>query len=78
MSAKEQERAYQRMQSSVARLRQEMGETLRAQEKMNPALQEYRRQAQARETLGIRSEQSIRREISQTLAAYNRLSRSGT
>lgn len=78
MSAKEQERAYQRMQSSVTRLRQEMGETLRAQEKMNPALQEYRRQAQARETLGIRSEQSIRREISQTLAAYNRLSRSGT
>ncbi|MGK0740058.1 phage tail tape measure protein [Yokenella regensburgei] len=78
MSAKEQERAYQRMQSSVARLRQEMGETLRAQEKMNPALQEYRRQAQARETLGIRSEQSVRREISQTLAAYNRLSRSGT
>ena len=78
LSTKEQERAYQRMQSTVARLRQEMGETLRVQEKMNPALQEYRRQAQARETLGIRSEQSIRREINQTLAAYNRLSRSGT
>ncbi|MFB9086826.1 phage tail tape measure protein [Erwinia tracheiphila] len=28
--------------------------------------------------MGIRSEQSIRREINQTLAAYNRLSRSGT
>lgn len=78
LSVKEQERAYQRMQSTVSRLRQEMGETLRVQEKMNPALQEYRRQAQARETLGIRSEQSIRREINQTLAAYNRLSRSGT
>lgn len=78
LSVREQERAYQRMQSTVSRLRQEMGETLRVQEKMNPALQEYRRQAQARETLGIRSEQSIRREINQTLAAYNRLSRSGT
>ncbi|EHM48852.1 phage tail tape measure protein [Hafnia alvei] len=78
LSVKEQERAYQRMQSTVSRLRQEMGETLRVQEKMNPALQEYRRQAQARETLGIRSEQSIRREINQTLAAYNRLYRSGT
>lgn len=78
LSVKEQERAYQRMQSTVSRLRQEMGETLRVQEKMNPALQEYRRMASARETLGIRSEQSIRREINQTLAAYNRLSRSGT
>ena len=78
LSTREQDRAYQRMQSTVSRLRQEMGETLRVQEKMNPALQEYRRQAQARETLGIKSEQSIRREINQTLAAYNRLSRSGT
>jgi len=66
------------MQSTFSRLRQDMGETLSVQEKMNPALQEYRRQAQAREALGIRSEQSIRREINQTLAAYNRLSRSGT
>ncbi|WP_228723139.1 phage tail tape measure protein [Limnobaculum xujianqingii] len=39
---------------------------------------EMRRSASARSTLGIRSEQQIRREIQQTEAAYNRLARSGT
>lgn len=78
LSAKGQERAYQQMISTVGRLRNEMAETMRAQKDTAPVLQEYRRMASARETLGIRSEQSIRREINQTLAAYNRLSRSGT
>lgn len=78
LSAKGQDRAYQQMISTVGRLRNEMAETMRAQKDTAPVLQEYRRMASARETLGIRSEQSIRREINQTLAAYNRLSRSGT
>lgn len=38
---------------------------------------EFTRAAKARETLSIRSEHSIRREIQQTEAAYNRLTRSG-
>lgn len=40
--------------------------------------QEYQRAASAREVLGIRSERSIQREISQTQAAYMRLLRTGT
>lgn len=40
--------------------------------------EEYRRSASARETLGIRAERTIQREIQQTEAAYNRLARSGT
>ncbi|WP_432321856.1 phage tail tape measure protein [Yersinia enterocolitica] len=38
---------------------------------------ELKRQASARSTLGIRSEQDIQREIQQTQAAYLRLTRSG-
>ncbi|CNK22367.1 Phage-related minor tail protein [Yersinia frederiksenii] len=38
---------------------------------------ELKRQATARSTLGVRSEQDIQREIQQTQAAYNRLTRSG-
>lgn len=37
----------------------------------------YTRSAKARETLGIRSEHTIQREILRTEAAYNRLARSG-
>lgn len=39
---------------------------------------EYRRASSARSALGIRSEREIQREINQTMAAYNRLTRSGT
>lgn len=39
---------------------------------------ELKRQASARSTLGVRSEQDIQREIQQTQAAYNRLTRTGT
>lgn len=38
---------------------------------------EYRRSSEARTTLGIRSERQIQREIQQTTAAYNRLTRTG-
>ncbi|EAY8716899.1 phage tail tape measure protein [Salmonella enterica] len=41
-------------------------------------VEEYRRSARAREALSIRSERAIQREIDRTIAAYNRLSRSGT
>lgn len=38
---------------------------------------ELQRNARAREALGISSEQTIRRQIDQTIAAYNRLTRAG-
>ncbi|EKN3348272.1 phage tail tape measure protein, partial [Yersinia ruckeri] len=38
---------------------------------------ELKRQASARTVLGVRSEQDVQREIQQTQAAYNRLTRSG-
>jgi TP901 family phage tail tape measure protein len=38
---------------------------------------EFRRMQSARETLGIRSERNIQREIMRTTAAYNRMERSG-
>ncbi|MEY0146790.1 phage tail tape measure protein [Providencia rettgeri] len=47
--------------------------------RQNRALgEEIKRQNRARETLGIRAEHAIQREIQQTVAAYNRLARSGT
>lgn len=39
---------------------------------------EYKRMAQAREVLGVKSEREVQREIQRTEAAYNRLARSGT
>lgn len=41
------------------------------------AAEESRRAAAARETLGVRSERAIQREITQTIASYNRLTRAG-
>lgn len=41
------------------------------------ATDEARRAAAARENLGVRSERTIQREIAQTIASYNRLTRSG-
>lgn len=40
--------------------------------------QSTRAMASARETLGVRSEHKIQQEINHTIAAYNRLKRSGT
>lgn len=45
---------------------------------MRRQVKEYRRATKAREVLGIRSEQSIRREIDRTVASYQRLARAGT
>lgn len=72
LSASELARAHEKTTAAVARLRREMIETERQQERLrrNPL-------GDARERLGIRSEQSIRREIALTEAAYNRLARSG-
>lgn len=39
---------------------------------------EYKRMAKARETLGVRSEREIQREIQRTEASYNRLARSAS
>lgn len=41
------------------------------------AADEARRASAARENLGVRSERSIQREIAQTIASYNRLTRAG-
>lgn len=41
------------------------------------AADESRRAAAARENLGVRAERTIQREIAQTIASYNRLTRSG-
>lgn len=42
------------------------------------SLAEYQKMAKARETLGVRSERELQREIQRTEAAYNRLARTGT
>ncbi|EKS7778640.1 phage tail tape measure protein [Edwardsiella piscicida] len=41
-------------------------------------MENARRLMRAREALGVRSEQSIQREIARTIASYNRLTRAGT
>uniref|UniRef100_UPI001AD85A73 phage tail tape measure protein n=1 Tax=Rahnella sp. ChDrAdgB13 TaxID=1850581 RepID=UPI001AD85A73 len=75
LSASEQARAFDKMTSNIERLNREMGAMERQQEKI---FRPQRNAAQeARETLGIRSERNIQREIAQTIAAYNRLERSG-
>ncbi|MFZ4216688.1 hypothetical protein ACEV6Q_02335, partial [Enterobacter ludwigii] len=71
LSAAEQARAYSEMQKRVAALRAEM-EHEAVQTRTN-----YQRMAEAREMLGIRSEQMIQREIQRTEAAYNRLANAG-
>ncbi|HAW9428823.1 TPA: phage tail tape measure protein [Escherichia coli] len=55
-------------------------QTRTGQESVNStkkAAKEIQRAARARETLGIRAEREIRREIYQTVASYNRLARAG-
>lgn len=48
-----------------------------AQSSATESISAYAKMANAREQLGIKSENTIRREIAQTEAAYNRLARSG-
>ncbi|WP_199257212.1 phage tail tape measure protein, partial [Pantoea sp. BAV 3049] len=73
LSATEQTRAFDKMTSTIDRLNREMGMMAQQQERIsrNPAREAYA-------ALGIRSEQSVQREIAKTIAAYNRLERSGT
>lgn len=78
LSANEQARAFEKMQSTVARLRQEIEGVARVQTQANKVNQAALRMQTARETLGIRAERNIQREIARTTAAYNRLERSGT
>ncbi|PHM47084.1 phage tail tape measure protein [Xenorhabdus miraniensis] len=47
-------------------------------QEMTAAARRQARDDRARETLGVRAERSIQREITRTIASYNRLARSGT
>jgi hypothetical protein len=53
------------------------GVTDNATPRIRSLSEEFRRMQSARETLGIRSERNIQREITRTTAAYNRMERSG-
>ncbi|CDL80183.1 phage tail tape measure protein [Xenorhabdus cabanillasii] len=50
----------------------------RASQEMSVAARRQARDDRARETLGVRAERAIQREITRTIASYNRLARSGT
>ncbi|MEQ1967358.1 phage tail tape measure protein [Xenorhabdus nematophila] len=50
----------------------------KASQEMSAAARRQARDARARETLGVRAERAIQREITRTIASYNRLARSGT
>ncbi|MCX9038976.1 phage tail tape measure protein [Citrobacter portucalensis] len=64
-----------RQSSEVEKSQKRTAETgIRASKSLS---EEFRRSSQARATLGIRSERQIQREIQQTMAAYNRLTRTG-
>lgn len=69
-------KAAQKTDDELAKSRQQNSTTaIRASRSL---IEEYRRASSARSTLGIRSEREIQREIQQTMAAYNRLTRTGT
>ncbi|WP_180131865.1 phage tail tape measure protein [Rhodoferax sp. BLA1] len=62
----------------AARVKQAAEKTTQEVERGNARQRtSYERTSQAREVLGVRSEQRIQREIAQTEAAYNRLMRAG-
>ncbi|PUX30553.1 phage tail tape measure protein [Cronobacter sakazakii] len=68
-------KAAQKTDDELAKSRQQNSATaIRASRSL---IEEYRRASSARSTLGIRSEREIQREIQQTMAAYNRLTRTG-
>lgn len=68
-------KAAQKTDDELAKSRQQNSATaIRASRSL---IEEYRRASSARSTLGIRSERDIQREIQQTMAAYNRLTRTG-
>ncbi|AKE61122.1 phage tail length tape measure protein [Citrobacter amalonaticus Y19] len=68
-------RAAQKADDELAKSRQQ--NTTSAIRASRTLQDEYRRASSARSTLGIRSEREIQREIQQTMAAYNRLTRTG-
>lgn len=68
-------KSTQKADDDLAKSRQQNNSTaIRASRTLQD---EYRRASSARSTLGIRSERDIQREIQQTMAAYNRLTRTG-
>lgn len=70
-----QTKSNQKVDDDLAKSRQQNSTTaIRASRSLQD---EYRRASSARSTLGIRSERDIQREIQQTMAAYNRLTRTG-
>ncbi|HFZ8572279.1 TPA: tail length tape measure protein [Salmonella enterica subsp. enterica serovar Birkenhead] len=82
-AAERQGEAQKKAATDATQSEKQHAETLRkdGRENINTSrrqVEEYRRSARARETLSIRSERAIQREIDRTIAAYNRLSRSGT
>lgn len=70
-TAADAEKATERASKEQKKSAEQSGRSTRA------AADESRRLASARETLGIRSEKTIQREIDRTLASYGRLTRSG-
>ncbi|HAK8203108.1 TPA: tail length tape measure protein [Salmonella enterica] len=82
-AAERQGEAQKKAATDATQAEKQHAETLRREGRENISasrrqVEEYRRSARARETLSIRSERAIQREIDRTIAAYNRLSRSGT
>lgn len=82
-AAERQGEAQKKAATDATQAEKQHAETLRRDGRENISasrrqVEEYRRSARARETLSIRSERAIQREIDRTIAAYNRLSRSGT
>ncbi|EHJ3657126.1 phage tail tape measure protein [Salmonella enterica] len=82
-AAERQGETQKKAATDATQAEKQHAETLRkdGRENINTSrrqVEEYRRSARARETLSIRSERAIQREIDRTIAAYNRLSRSGT
>jgi hypothetical protein len=70
LSSTELAMAAKQTAASITRLQGELGTVAESYQRVN-------RMQSARETLGIRSEHSIQREIARTQAAYNRMVRSG-
>lgn len=84
-AAKSAQAVHQANQAAVASSTQAAAAIEQAAQKAAAATEQstqrqrtsHERLSHARETLGIRSEQTIQREIDQTVAAYNRLQRDG-
>ncbi|ENP2198802.1 phage tail tape measure protein [Salmonella enterica] len=81
--AQRQGQAQKKAATDAAQAGKQQADTQRRADQENISatrrqVEEYRRATKAREVLGIRSEQSVRREIDRTVASYQRLMRAGT